>query len=332
MKRLSLLLCALALAAAPLALSAQAQLSDVSKAMDTMLADYWQPNIQAAFGSITYSYTGLPSSFSRWVQDEIASKVISSKRITIFNKDAVVAMDPDFRGVYADFFKTNMVGGLISGKYFEEKNNIKVRIDLTDLSTGQLIGSTECLVSKKALPKGVPYLPEKSAQTMGTALGAILPSPAATPKPAASAAESAKPLTVSVATDRGKGGSYIDGEYLRLFVTVNKDAYVKIYHIDVAGKAQLIFPNSISRDNRRLEAGKLVTMGTEEDGFLFQLHEPFGTEFIKVIASTTPFSNVEKEFQELTGAVDKGIRSGSAAESGGEQAEALASYYIGSAF
>jgi TolB-like protein len=324
MKRSITMVFALILAAAllPAAESAPASLTE---AMDAMLESYWQPTLQAAFGSFTYAETELPSSFSRWIQDEMAMAITKCKRLTLFNKGAAVAMDADFRKVYADFFEDNMVGGLIDGKYYEESDRIRVRIKLTDLSTGNLIGVTDYYQAKKGIPSGVSIQPDKSAQETKQALSAVI---APAPSPAASSVK-AEPLSVSVSTDRGKGAYYLDKERMVLFVTVNKDAYVKIYHVDVNGKVSLIYPNYLVKNVIKLKAGEAISMGTLSDGFNFELGPPFGTEFIKVIASTTPFTFTEKEFQDLGSAKNAVIAAGIGAAAGGEQAEALASYVIG---
>jgi hypothetical protein len=317
----------LALIAAP----APAQTkSSLTEALDKMLENHWQPNVQAALGSFTYAYTDLPSSFSRYMEDELAAAIASSKRLALFNKGASVAMDADFRDAYKDFFKDNMVGALITGKYFEEANNIKVRIEMTDLTNGNLIGVTDFYETKKALPKGVTVKPDKKAQDMRQSLTAVVTAPVPSPSPKASAQPSPATgaLSVSVSTDRGKGGSYVDGEFMQLFVTVNKDAYVKVYHIDVDGKVVLIYPNYLSKDVKLLPAGTVITMGTLSDGFRFKLGAPYGTEFIKVIASTTPFAFTEKDFKDLGAQAASAIKGAAGAEQGGEMAEALASYVI----
>jgi hypothetical protein len=323
--RAILALSVLALIAAPAAAQSK---SSLTEALDKMLENHWQPNVQAALGSFTYAYTDLPSSFSRYMEDELAAAIASSKRLALFNKGASVAMDADFRDAYKDFFKDNMVGALITGKYFEEANNIKVRIEITDLTNGNLIGVTDFFEPKKSLPKGVSVKPDKKAQDMRQSLAAVVTAPAPSPKASAQPIPASGALSVSVSTDRGKGGSYVDGEFMQLFVTVNKDAYVKVYHIDVDGKVVLIYPNYLSKDVKQLPSGTVITMGTLSDGFRFKLGAPYGTEFIKVIASTTPFAFTEKDFKDLGAQAASAIKGAAGAELGGEMAEALASYVI----
>jgi hypothetical protein len=320
MKRAALIMAAILSAG----LCAQSKPTTLEGILDGMLDNYYLPNIQVAFGSFTYGYTTLPSSYSLWLQDNLSAAITKTKKLTLFNKGASVAMDSDFRNVYADFFKDNMVGGLITGKYFEEAERVKVRFDLTDLSTGNLIAVAETYEAKKSIPAGISIQPDQAAAAMNQSLGGA--------SQAASSASPATPppesLSVSVSTDRGKGAVYQDGDFLKLYVTVNKDAYVKIYHIDVTGAVKLIWPNYLAPQVTQLKAGKVIVMGTAPDKFRFQLGKPFGTEFIKAVASTTPFAMTEKDFQDLGGKPSDAIRSGAGAGKGGEQAESLASYLI----
>ncbi|HOV63651.1 MAG TPA: DUF4384 domain-containing protein, partial [Spirochaetia bacterium] len=106
-------------------------------------------------------------------------------------------------------------------------------------------------------------------------------------------------LTVSLSTDRGPRGAYRDGEDLVISVAVNQDAYLKIYHVDVRGNTQLIWPNCFGGGDGKLSAGTLVTIPAPGDPFRFRLGAPYGTEFIKAVASTVPFEDREEDFSDL---------------------------------
>ncbi len=93
---------------------------------------------------------------------------------------------------------------------------------------------------------------------------------------------------------------YQNGEDLTVHVFVNRDAYVKVYHVDVNGKTQLIFPNQFYRKNR-IQGGTIVTNPDESYPFKFRLGPPYGTEYIKVVASEHQFSDIEDPFTNLPG-------------------------------
>ena len=78
----------------------------------------------------------------------------------------------------------------------------------------------------------------------------------------------------------------------------NRDCYVKVYHIDALNKMQLIFPNPYFSDNF-VTAEKIYKIPDSRYPFAFVLGEPYGTEFIKVMASTVQFTDIEESFENL---------------------------------
>jgi len=301
--------------------------AEYGKALDGLMAKHPDYSMQVAFGTFTYEYTGLPSSFSRYLEEALAFLIVRSDKYRLFNRNVAVEMDPVFREQYKDFFETNMVGGLLSGRFFDEGSRVRVRVELTNLRDGNLVGSGDLVRSKKELPPKLSIEPVKETRETAAAVDHLIPGDAA-PK---SQAQAAGALSVAVSTDRGAGASYEDGELMKVFVSVNKDAWVKVYHIDVHGTVQLIWPNRFGGTGL-LRAGSPVPIPADGDPFEFLLERPYGTEFIKVVASTQPFEQTEADFSNLRGSprdvVARGLRVKDAS-SIAERAEALASYYIG---
>jgi hypothetical protein len=77
-------------------------------------------------------------------------------------------------------------------------------------------------------------------------------------------------LAVSVSTNRGTGAAYRDGEELTALVSVNKDAYVRLYHVDGTGHIQLIWPNRFSGGNGLMKAGTAIKLPGPGDPFAFR--------------------------------------------------------------
>jgi len=228
--------------------------------LDDLAASYWQPSIKVAFGTFTFADTSLPSPFSRWLEESLAASIARCSRIQLFNKGAAAAMDPAFRAIYGDFFKSNTVDALLSGRYFDEGGSVRARLELTGLAAGAV---------------------------------------------------------------------YREGEDLVVLVTVNEDAWVKVYHIDVDGAVQLIWPNRFGGGGK-IGAGEAVRIPGSGAPFAFRMTPPFGTEFIKVVASTRPFASNEADFVALEGDARGVIARGLAVASAdaAERAEAMASYVI----
>lgn len=291
--------------------------------LEALMDGYTEDSIQVAFGSFTWAYSNLASPFSRWLEDEFTKAMGASKKYRVFNRALVAAMDPAFREIYADFFATNQVGGLVTGRFFEEGSRIRTRIELTDMRTGNLIGSGDWTIAKTAVPSSVGIRPGSLERERIERLSKLVPE---------DKTDSAK-LSISVSTNRGPGGAYRAGEYLTAFVTVTRDAWVRLYHIDSSGNTQLIWPNRFTTGDGRIKAGTAIGIPGPGDPFAFLMGAPWGTEYIKAVASSTPFADGPEAFTDLGTESQDIIRRGLslAPRPGAEKAvlaEDLASYLI----
>jgi hypothetical protein len=302
-------------------------LADLPARLDAMSANAWQTSLLTAFGTFTYAETGLPSPFSRYLEDELAVAISRSSRLKLFNRSVASAMDPAFRAIYGDFFKTNSVDALLSGRYYLEGRSVRARLELTGLSDGVLVGALDVAVPLSALPSGLSVDPSAVAASTASSLDKLAPD---TPSSG---------FKVSVSTERGSGAVYREGESMVVLVTVNKSAWLKVYHIDASGVVRLIWPNAYT-EGKRVDPGSVVAIPGSGDAFAFAMTPPFGSEFIKVVASTEPFSSSEVAapgasssggaFAELgkdaRRVITRGIRVSAAGKA--EVAEAMASYVI----
>lgn len=287
---------------------------------DTAVSASVNPSPLVGLGTFTYKYDDLSTPFSRWLEDQLRTSAGQTKHIRICDKQAAAAMDPAFKKAYGALFENANVDALLYGRFFDEAQGLRIYFSLTDLSTSALICSSEILLPYSSIPGNLSLRPETQSASIKAELQTIAPSP---PSPIS------LPLQVSVSTDRGSGAAYKAGESLEVLVTVNKKAWVKVYQIDVAGKVQLIWPNRFSGAIAPLEAGSVVCFPGSDPRYAFVLGAPFGTEFIKVVASTEPFASTEADFSNLTGGAKESIARGSQSVSAeAERAEGLASYII----
>ena len=317
-----------AIALACVAFAAPAQTWDAAitpTGLDNLTGKAWQTSLLTVFGTFTYADSTLASPFSRYLEDGLKAAMTQSSRLRLFNKTVASAMDPAFRAVYGDFFKDNAVDALLSGRYYVEGQVVRARLELTNLSNGELLGTLDLRAPKSAVPPGIIIDPSSSALATASSIANLV-------------TDSGKgSLRVSVSTERGAGAVYREGEKMVVLVTVNKKAWLKVYHVDAGGIVRLIWPNTFTK-GKSIESGDEVRIPGPSDAFAFEMTPPFGTEFIKVIASTKPFSADETAFAELgtdaRGAMTRGIKLGEAGATAGatglaaERAEAMASYVI----
>ena len=300
-----------------LLLSAQAWDSTLPASLDRLSAKAWQDSLLTAFGSFTYADSALPSPFSRYLEDGLKTGITESRRLRLFNKSVAAAMDPAFREIYGDFFKNNAVDALLSGRYYLDGQSVRLRLELTGLSDGVLLGTLDLRIPRSALPSDLAIDPSVAASATASSIGKLAPD------------SGQGTLRVSLSTERGPGAVYREGEKMVVLVTVNKSAWLKVYHVDALGVVRLIWPNAYTA-GKRVDPLSVLSIPGPGDNFSFDMTAPFGTEFIKVIASSQPFAAQETAFADLGSDARRVMTRGLGVNAAGpsERAEAMASYVI----
>ncbi|OQB97709.1 MAG: hypothetical protein BWX81_00811 [Spirochaetes bacterium ADurb.Bin110] len=299
--------------------------------LDHMLDNHYLPSAQVALGSFTYADTQLPTPFARWFEDELRLALGRTSKMKLFDKQVAAAMDPAIREQYAVFFGQDRADSILYGKYIRDGDGVLTTLSLTDLATGALISETRYLVKKEILPTDVSVEPSIKTLQTAVSLSQLVSSSGSQASGSHSSGSQAYAMSdfqLSLSTDRGGGAVYRNGERLKLYLTSNKDAYLKIYHVDVNGVAQLIWPNRFGGSGK-ICAGEAMQFPGPNDKFQYLLGPPYGTEYIKAVASTKPFATMEADFSDLQGSAVEAITRGlSVVSSDVTRSEALVVYEI----
>ncbi|MDR2767163.1 MAG: DUF4384 domain-containing protein, partial [Treponema sp.] len=91
--------------------------------------------------------------------------------------------------------------------------------------------------------------------------------------------------------------TYLDGDELKISIVADADCFFKVYHIDLNGDMQLIYPNEKNTDNRL--AARITRTIPESDAITYVLRAPFGQDTIKVVAARRQFENLAAEFNKV---------------------------------
>lgn len=100
-------------------------------------------------------------------------------------------------------------------------------------------------------------------------------------------------LSVKVWTDRGSGNqvpNYAPGDHIRLYTSVNQDAYVYLFNVDPQGKVDLILPNRYQNGGNFLKANTTRAFPSPGDPFTFTIAAPYGLNKVLALASRTPLN------------------------------------------
>ena len=163
-------------------------------------------------------------------------------------------------------------------RYYPEGRAVHIYFTLNKSDSPEILAAYDFFVDKKLIPKNFSLIPDnfneyKSYQKKPTFKN--------------------NDFIVKMWTKRGMNAIYKDGEKLVLNIRSEKDCYIKLYHIDVNGNIQLIFPNPFELNNK-IEAGKIYQFPSEKMNFEFQLGKPYGIESIHLIAQEKQFDDLKK--------------------------------------
>jgi TolB-like protein len=277
----------------------------IDSSLRHLVAGFAPPSgrLVVSVGNFTYGDKDLASPFSRFFAEKLSTALAAHQSFEVFAREkldellktAELSMSEVFdQDTVVQVGRMKGVKGIFSGRFFDLGESVGVTVELVDVETGTIKKKEEIRIPKAQVPASVAILPDN----YGNAL-AILEELSSVGKGADSA------LAIRAWTDRGNGGTYRDGEELVVRFFANRDCYLKLYHIDVKGNATLIFPNKYYKGNV-VKARTIYRIPDAFYPFTFQLGAPYGAEFIKAVASTTRFTDVEEAFQDL-GTATRGL-------------------------
>lgn len=271
----------------------------IDSMLEKVLADFFagvSEKTTVKLGNFTYADTGMGSGFSAYIADKLKIAIERSAGFSLFEEEQLEAMIETMKLNMSGLFdeetaveigKIQGARAILSGRFYETKLGIDLFIGLVDIESGALAESAEISLPKADIPFSVSVLPDNYNNALKVleelkSLQETQPSD----------------FRVKVWIERGEGGIYRDGEELEILFFSNQDCFIKLYHIDVNGKMSLIFPNQFYPDNH-IKAETLYTIPDKNYPFAFVLGEPYGVEFVKVIASKVQFDDIEGAFEEL---------------------------------
>ncbi len=250
--------------------------------------------IRIAADNITYAKSKMGTALSVFLESKIAGQLDDSTKFSSLSRADLDRILSELEMAQSDLFnkrksvklgKLHGVQGLISGEYIVTNHYIMLNLRLLSLKTSKIIARAQSRIPKVKIPTGLDLYPVNFAVMKKNSF----------PLP-----QKGK-LKIEVWTSRGKGGVYEEGEKLQVYFRANRSCYLRLYHVDVNGKKQLIFPNQFHPDNKKLNANEIYYFPSNDMNFDFELGAPFGVEMIQAVASTDTFTNKVAAFQEIKG-------------------------------
>jgi hypothetical protein len=237
----------------------------------------------AGVGNIVYGSKKIGSSYSLYIQESISSYLQKSSRFELSDRSNLDAVMEEFKLSLSGITEgttvpeIGMLKGLeyiVTGKFIENSNSVILYLDFVKMDTGVSVSKVKYNIDKSTIPSGISIIPDNynDAFYVLDTLSDIT-------------SGNKEGFEVKAWSIRGEGGIYRNGENLQINFFSNRDCFIKVYHIDVNNKLSLIFPNPYYSDNF-VKGEKIYKIPDNKYPFKFTLKAPYGTEIIKVAAST----------------------------------------------
>jgi TolB-like protein len=309
----------------PFIITSDAKDKNIKQSLDKLYAA-GSPKLVVSLGNFTYGDNKMGSEFSKYLEDCLSEVIIQCPQYELFAKnrleEILEAQELNLSDLTEEPAETIIgrlkgVKALLSGRFYKQGKDVKVFVELIDIIQGTYYGKTSFVFPAEEIGESVSVI-SKNYDDAVTVIDKVDEIDKGEPAD----------LKISAWPNRGAGGVYYEGEDLVIHFKANRDCYLKIYHIDVNGKMALIFPNKFHHNNF-ITKDRVYSIPESYYGFVFRLGAPYGTEFIKVVASPSQFKEIEESFTDMGQVTtDKIANSLTTAQKNEGVAEELFSYTI----
>jgi len=233
-------------------------------------------------GDITFEESIYPSRFSNLLAKELKNLMVTER----------YSMASDANNDYAEI--------TLSGDYYVLENSVKVFVKMIGKATDREFAAATTIISRKLLDdEGIPYIPEEIERVQRLREGIVAPSE-----------ERMDSVLYVDFEPRVENNVFGTGDSIRLFVRVNKPAYIRILYLEADGDVIRLVPDlRISEngdvfrlDNNKMIAqdglGKILYLRKLGCGKISFAGPNYGDETIYFAASSLPFINLSTKIVE----------------------------------
>ncbi len=103
------------------------------------------------------------------------------------------------------------------------------------------------------------------------------------------------PINVDITTHLGNKQTFLEGDTISFFLSLDTDAHLLVIYEDAAGHLTQLVPNSLLGKSL-YKAGLFITLPDKDAAFHFKVRAPFGEETLWAFASDAPLPELEGEY------------------------------------
>ena len=267
----------------------------ISAELQTMYDSNFELSIGSStcnVGTFTWEDSGVGTSFSSYIKKTVQDAVVAAKSFDLILSDVYPVFNSEVATILSENEEMKLGAFLIFGNYTLEGPSIKLNLKIFSNAFSKVMSEADIELPMEIVPVGMQVIPSDLDKINNV------------PEEIDNLYGKSE-LDIYVTTSRGDGGVFFENEYMKIYLLASENCYIKMFLIGVDGHAIQIFPNRYEPNNF-LPGKQMLQFPGKSSPFRFQLVPPFGTETIKVIASTYQFSDTGQDFKDL-GMATRGI-------------------------
>lgn len=239
----------------------------------------------------TYDQDGLEatSAFSEYLAEKVEALLKKANQFNVLPRSEVMEMvlSRDWKVEEASPALPENLGAvagadvILIGKFEDFNTKIKISALVRDVRSREVISDASVLIPKEAVPVAITVFSENYGEVSFADL-------ANEPKDTLNMA--LEDINLEVFVDHSVDNQYKVGESMKIYVKADKDCYIRVLYRDTQGEDLMLFPRR-ETDNDFIKAHQTCVI-PPDNSYKIVAVEPYGTECLKVFASTRPFGDI----------------------------------------
>lgn len=239
----------------------------------------------------TYDQDGLEatSAFSEYLAEKVEALLKKANQFNVLPRSEVMEMvlSRDWKVEEASPALPENLGAvagadvILIGKFEDFNTKIKISALVRDVRSREVISDASVLIPKEAVPVAITVFSENYGEVSFADL-------ANEPKDTLNMA--LEDINLEVFVDHSVDNQYKVGESMKIYVKADKDCYIRVLYRDTQGEDLMLFPRR-ETDNDFITAHQTCVI-PPDNSYKIVAVEPYGTECLKVFASTRPFGDI----------------------------------------
>lgn len=240
----------------------------------------------------TYDQDGLEatSAFSEYLVEKVEAMLKGAKQFHVLPRSAVKDMvhSRDWKIEEVSPVLPENLGALagadaiLIGKFEDFNKKIKISALIRDVKSREVISDASVLIPKEAVPAAIAVFSENYGEVSFADL---------TDEPEDTLDMVFEDIHLEVFVDHSVDNQYKVGESMKIYIKADKDCYIRVLYRDTEGENLMLFPRR-ETDNDFIKANQTYVI-PPDNSYKIVAVEPYGTECLKVFASSRPFGSIQ---------------------------------------